>query len=166
MPVSSSPPTDTRLAAPLGVLVIAFLGATSALAGGYWDDAWHTERGRDDFFIAPHIAIYAGIATAGAALSLWALLATRHGGLAAVWRHRPLTLALLSVGVTLASGPIDNVWHVAFGRDAVIWSPPHMLGIAGTFGLGAAILAELAGRPEPWARPLTVVAGALVLASA
>ena len=166
MPAASSPQPDSRPAAPLGVVAVAFVGAMSALAGGYWDDAWHTERGRDDFFIAPHIAIYAGIATAGAALSLWALLATRHGGLAAVLRHQPLTLALLSVGVTLASGPIDNAWHVAFGRDAVIWSPPHMLGIAGTFGLGAAILAELAGRPEPWARPLTVVAGALVLAAA
>ena len=151
---------------PLWVVAIAFAGAMSALAGGYWDDAWHTERGRDDFFIAPHIAIYAGIATSGAALTLWALLVTRQHGTSAVWRHKPLTLALLSVAVTLASGPIDNAWHVALGRDAVIWSPPHMLGIAGTLALGAAILAELAGRPEPWARPLTAIAGALVLASA
>ena len=166
MPVSPSPSSETRSDAPIGIVAVAFLGAMSALAGGYWDDAWHTERGRDDFFIAPHIAIYAGIATAGAALSLWALLATRLGGIAALRQHKPLTLALLSVTVTLASGPIDNAWHVAFGRDAVIWSPPHMLGIAGTFGLGAAILAELAGRTEPWARLLTVVAGALVLASA
>jgi hypothetical protein len=154
------------LAVPLPIVAVAFVGAMSALVGGYWDDAWHTERGRDDFFIAPHIAIYAGIAVAGAALSVWALLAVRERGLAAVWRHRPLALALISVAVTLASGPIDNAWHVAFGRDAVIWSPPHMLGIAGTLGLGAAILAELARRPERWARPLTVVAGALVLASA
>lgn len=152
--------------APLVVLAVAFAGAMSALAGGYWDDAWHTERGRDAFFIAPHIAIYAGIATAGGALAVWALLAARGHGVGAVWRHRPLALALVSVAVTLASGPVDNAWHVAFGRDAVIWSPPHMLGIAGTLGLGAAILAELAGWPERWARPLTVVAGALVLASA
>ena len=158
--------TTDRVHAPLAVIAVAFGGAISALAGGYWDDAWHTERGRDDFFIAPHIAIYAGIAVAGAALSAWALLAARHDGVRAVWRHKPLALALLSVGVTLASGPIDNAWHVAFGRDAVIWSPPHMLGIAGTLGLGAAILAELAARPERWTRPLTVVAGALVLASA
>lgn len=138
----------------------------SALAGGYWDDAWHTERGRDDFFIAPHIAVHAGIATAGAALTLWALLTACTHGTSAIWRHKPLTLALVSVVVTLASAPIDNAWHIAFGRDSVIWSAPHMLGIAGTLALGASILAELAGRPEHWARPLTVVAGALVLASA
>lgn len=167
------PPTVHRsaiaqpsLAVPLWVIAVAFAGAMSALAGGYWDDAWHTELGRDEFFIAPHIAIYAGIAVSGAALTLWALLVAREHGTATVWRHRPLALALLSVAVTLASGPIDNTWHVAFGRDAVIWSPPHMLGIAGTLALGAAILAELSGRPERWARGLTAVAGALVLASA
>ncbi len=151
---------------PVWVVLVAFAGATAALAGGWWDDAWHTERGRDAFFIAPHIAIYAGIAASGGALSLWALLTAHTHGIAAVWRHKPLTLALLSVTVTLASGPIDNAWHVAFGRDAVIWSPPHMLGIAGTLALGAAILAELAGRPEPWTRPFAVIAGGLVLASA
>lgn len=41
-----------------------------------------------------------------------------------------------------------------------------MLGIVGTLALGAALLAELAGRPKRWARPLSVAAGALVLASA
>ena len=151
---------------PLVVVLVAFAGAMSALAGGWWDDAWHTERGRDEFFIAPHLAIYAGIAASGGALSLWALLTAREHGAGAVWRHKPLKLALLSVAVTLASAPIDNAWHVAFGRDAVIWSPPHMLGIAGTLALGAAILAELAGRSERWTAPLTVVAGALVLSSA
>lgn len=154
------------LAVPLWVVAVAFLGAMSALAGGYWDDAWHTERGRDEFFIPPHIAIYAGIALSGAALSLWALLVAREHGPAAAWRHKPLAVALLSVAVTLASGPIDNIWHEVFGRDSVIWSPPHMLGIAGTLALGAAILAELAWRRESWAPPLTVAAGALVLASA
>ena len=153
-------------AAPRWVVAVAFAGASSALAGGYWDDAWHTERGRDAFLIAPHVAIYAGIATAGAALTLWALLTARAHGTAAVWRHKPLALALLSIAVTLASAPIDNAWHIAFGRDSVIWSAPHMLGIAGTLALGAAILAELAARPERWARRLTAVAGALVLAAA
>lgn len=151
---------------PIWALAAAFLGAMAALAGGYWDDAWHTERGRDSFFIAPHIAIHAGIALAGGALTLWALLVAWVRGAGAVWRYRPLALALLSVSVTLASGPIDNAWHVAFGRDAVIWSPPHMLGIVGTLALGAALLADLAARSERWAAPMTSAAGALVLASA
>lgn len=153
-------------AAPAAVVIAAFAGALAALAGGYWDDAWHTERGRDAFLIAPHVAIYAGIALAGAALSFWLLLATRRAGLRAALGHGPLALALLSVGVTLTSGPIDGAWHEAFGRDAVIWSPPHMLGIIGTMGLGAALLIELAPRREWWGRPAAVGAGALVLTSA
>ena len=151
---------------PVVVIGLAFVGALSALGGGYWDDAWHTERGRDEFLIAPHVAIYAGIALAGGALGIWALLTARRDGLRAVFEHRPLALAVVAVGATLASGPIDNAWHEAFGRDAVIWSPPHILGIAGTFALGAAIMADLAGRREGWARPAAVVAGALVLAAA
>ena len=159
-------PTTATARAPLVLVLVAYAGAASALIGGYWDDAWHTERGRDDFFIAPHIAIYAGIALAGASLTLWALLVARRQGPRAVWAHKPLVLALLSVSVTLASGPIDNLWHLAFGRDAVIWSPPHMLGIAGTLALAASLLVELASRPERWAIPLSVVAGALVIAPA
>lgn len=153
-------------AAPPWVFVLAIGGALSALAGGYWDDAWHTERGRDAFFIAPHVAIYAGIAAVGGALAAWAMLVARRSGLSAVWSHKPLVLALVGVAATLVSAPIDNAWHIAFGRDAVIWSPPHMLGIVGTMTLAAALLTEVAGRAEAWARSATVIAGALLLASA
>jgi hypothetical protein len=148
------------------LVVLAFVGSASALIGGYWDDAWHTDRGRDAFLIAPHIAIYAGIATAGGALTLWGLLAARRVGPRAAFAHPPLALGLVAVAVTLASGPIDNAWHIAFGRDAVIWSPPHMLGIAGSLALAAAMVVELAARPERWARGFGVVAGGLVVAAA
>lgn len=153
------PTIPGRLLGPL------LIGATTALAGGYWDDAWHTERGRDSFLIAPHIAIYGGIALAGAALAWWVLLAVRAQDMRATLRHRPLALALLTVGLTLASGPTDNAWHLAFGRDAVIWSPPHMLGIVGTAGLGVAVLVELSGSAASWARRARPVAGAFVLAA-
>ena len=153
--------------APLWIVAVAFAGAVSALAGGYWDDAWHTERGRDTFFVPPHIAIYAGITVAGGALTLWAALAVRAGhSVRTVLAHKPLALALLSVGVTLASGPIDNIWHEAFGKDAVFWSPPHMLGIAGTLALAAAILAEFAQQGRRSSHVVSAIAGALVLAAA
>ena len=158
--------SQPRHTAPAWVAALVFLGAASALAGAYWDDAWHTERGRDSFFIAPHIAIYAGITGAGFALSAWAVLVARRGGMDAVRGHLPLILAVLSVLVTLASAPIDNVWHVAFGRDAVIWSPPHMLGIAGTLAPAASMLVELARRPSRRAQLAAITAGGLVVASA
>lgn len=150
---------------PTWLLPLILLGAALALGGGYFDDAWHTERGRDSFFIAPHIAIYGGITLAASALGIWVVLALREGGWRVVIAHRPLALAVLSVGVTLASAPIDNAWHLAFGRDAVAWSPPHVLGIVGTAGLAASLLIELASSQSRAHRLLVPVAGAMLLSA-
>ena len=154
-----------RVSLPRWLLPIFGLGAFLALGGGLWDDAWHTERGRDTFFIAPHIAIYGGITLIGAGISLWLLMAVRALGLRAALASPVITLAAFSVGVTLASAPVDNFWHVAFGRDAVIWSPPHVLGIVGTGSLAVAILVELAGSTKPWARRAQAPVGGLILAA-
>jgi len=145
------------LAAPVSI------GAALALAGGYWDDAWHTERGRDDFLIGPHVAIYGGVALAGAALAVWGARAARRVGLGAASRHAPVALALASAALTLASGPIDNAWHIAFGRDAVIWSAPHALGIVGMAGMAAAVLIEVSASDRRWAGFAQPIAGALLL---
>ena len=37
----------------------AALAVTSAYVGGYWDISWHRSIGRDTFWTAPHVAIYA-----------------------------------------------------------------------------------------------------------
>lgn len=150
---------------PVWLLAPLLVGAVSALAGGYWDDAFHTEHGRDDFLAAPHIAIYSGVTLAGGALALWIALAARTGGIRSVVRHPPLALAALSVTVTLASAPIDNAWHLAFGRDAVIWSPPHALGIVGMAGLAAAVLLELTRSDAHWPRALQATAGGFLVAA-
>lgn len=154
--------TTSKTSLPSPLVLLFYIGATATLVGSYWDDGWHTERGRDSFFIAPHIALYAGVLLSGGALALWGLLEARGAGLRSVLRNRPLLLGLLGAGITLASGPIDNVWHVAFGRDAVIWSPPHMLGIVGIFTMATAVMVELAASGR---RLLTSLAGAAVLAT-
>ncbi len=136
-----------------------------ALFGTYWDDAWHTEKGRDSFLVPPHVVLYLGIALAGGALACWALLSIRAQGIRQTLRTRSLLLALLGVGVTLGAAPIDNGWHLAFGRDAVIWSPPHMLGVVGTLAIAAAMLLELADSGSTWSRGAGVVAGAAVVAA-
>lgn len=134
-------------AIPPPLLWLALIGAAAALAGGYFDDGWHTERGRDTFFIPPHIAIYGGITAVGASIALVVAMAILRDGRARVRCEGHLVLGAVAVLVTLASGPIDNLWHESFGRDSVIWSPPHMLGIIGTTALGAAILADVRERP-------------------
>jgi hypothetical protein len=148
-----------------GWLVGPFLlGSLLALAGAYWDDATHTEIGRDSFLIAPHVALYAGVMLAGAGLTIWAGLFIGRNGLSAVREQRPLVLAIGSVAITLGAGPIDNFWHLSFGRDAVLWSPPHMLGIVGMTGIAVAVLVELVRSDADWARRLRPLAGGLVLA--
>lgn len=156
--------TSTRPAQsmPIWLVAVAFLGALAALFGGYWDDAWHTERGRDSFFIAPHMFIYVGVAGVGSALAVWVASEARDQGLRAALASPTTRLAAISVLATLASGPIDDIWHRAFGRDAVIWSPPHVLGIVGTMALGAALLAEVVRRGRVWG----AAAGGLMLAAA
>jgi hypothetical protein len=41
-------------------LVVA-AGGVAAIFGLYWDDAWHTDVGRDTFFSRPHLLLYAGV---------------------------------------------------------------------------------------------------------
>jgi hypothetical protein len=143
----------------------ALAGVVLALFGTYWDDAWHTEEGRDTFFIAPHLLLYAGISLTGAAFALWALLAGLAVGIRRALRNPPLLLAFAGLAVTGAAAPIDNGWHEAFGRDAVIWSPPHMLGVAGSLLIAAALLLELGPAARGgFAGAIAVVAGAAVLA--
>ena len=150
---------------PAVLVIVTLAGFLLAILGTYWDDAWHTDKGRDSFLVAPHIALYAGITLAGGALSFWALRIVREDGLAAIRYQPSLLLAVLGVTVTLGAAPIDNGWHIAFGRDAVLWSPPHMLGVAGTMAIAAALLLELSSQRRPGFRLAAIVAGAGVLAA-
>lgn len=107
--------------------LIAGAGMVSLLAT-YWDDAWHTDLGRDSARIPPHLLLYGSVAVAGLVVAGWGLRAlARTRSVADVLRQRSLLLAAAGGLVTLAAAPIDAAWHAAYGRDAVLWSPPHML---------------------------------------
>ena len=153
---------DTALRNWPWLVGIALSGFLLAIFGTYWDDAWHTEKGRDTFLAAPHIALYAGISLAGGALALWALFAARRTGWRDALRHPALLLAASGIAITFVAAPADNAWHEAFGRDAVIWSPPHMLGVAGSLAIAAGLLLELA----PGSRSRAERAAALLAAAA
>ncbi len=144
--------------------LLFLIGGMVALLGTYWDDAWHTDRGRDSFAIPPHLLLYGGVLLVGAAVVSWALLVFRHErSLCAVITHPPLALALVGDAVTLVSAPIDNAWHVAFGRDAVLWSPPHLLGMVGLLAVGSSMLLAVRQSPGRHNSLLIAAVGALVL---
>lgn len=156
------------LSGPAGLL--AGVSGLVALFGTYWDDAWHTDKGRDDFFIAPHLTLYAGVTITGMVTAWWLLRAYGQAGagvrgVRALLRMPAALLALVGACATLLSAPVDNAWHELYGRDAVLWSPPHMLGVAGSAAMSIGLLAGLAaarGRAVPAAR---VLLGAGVLGS-
>ncbi|MFC4003032.1 hypothetical protein ACFS2C_13740 [Prauserella oleivorans] len=121
-------------------------GGLSGLVATYWDDGWHTEIGRDDALIPPHILLYASIGVVGLVLAGWVLVAlwgTRS--LRATLATPGLALAVAAGVVTAGAAPADTAWHAAFGRDSVLWSPPHLLSVIGTAVLVVAVLLN-AGR--------------------
>jgi len=120
------------------------LAVTSAYVGGYWDISWHRSIGRDTFWSAPHMAIYACGILAGIS-SGYLILTTTFGGTAAlkavsvrIWGlWGPLGAFISAWGgvAMLASAPFDDWWHNAYGLDVRIISPPHMVLAAGFFGI-------------------------------
>ena len=127
--------------------MFALLGAAAALFATYWDDAWHTDRGRDTFWSAPHLLLYGVVMVALGVAVRWTLRTGRtHGWRVALGSGGPCRLAVLGGSAVLVGGPIDELWHRAYGRDAVLWSPPHLLAIAGSAALIVGLLLGLAPR--------------------
>lgn len=135
--------SNDRLRLPSwGGAVIAIAGFVS-LTATYWDDAWHTDLGRDSAMIPPHLWLYGSVAVAGVIVLFWAgrvLLFTRS--IRSALRCTPLVVAALGGAATLAAAPLDAAWHSTFGRDAVLWSAPHMLVV---FASAAMVLGIIAG---------------------
>ncbi|MFI9843663.1 hypothetical protein ACIHFD_41955 [Nonomuraea sp. NPDC051941] len=151
------------LLTPTAAAFVVMAGLVSLFAT-YWDDAWHTDIGRDDALIPPHLLLYGSVAVVGLIVAGWGLLALlRTRSLIAVLRQPPLLIAGVGGLATLASAPIDALWHEAFGRDSVLWSPSHMLTVFSTLALIGGVLAGL--RPAA-PRPLWWAGGALLLGSA
>jgi hypothetical protein len=141
-PTPSGPrPTEAWLVA---------LAGSAALFATFWDDAWHTDLGRDSAWIAPHFLLYGAMAVIGVAVSAWGLrevLAARS--VVAALGNRALVVAATGGLATLAAAPVDAWWHASFGRDAVLWSPPHMLVVFASAALVTGVLAAVVRLPGP-----------------
>lgn len=97
-----------------------------AVMGGAWDIWWHEAVGRDTFFIPPHILLQVGVVVA-LAIAAYGWYRVRS----ATWGWLVASLALIP-----ASAPLDAFWHALFGKEnlaelRVVWSPPHVMLIAG-----------------------------------
>jgi hypothetical protein len=107
----------------------AALAVTSGYVGGYWDISWHRSIGRDTFWTAPHLAIYACGVLAGISSGYLILTATferaslliRHvrmwglSGPLGLWprraNHQPPHMVLAAGFLPSRSGPSCSCWH-------------------------------------------------------
>jgi hypothetical protein len=115
------------------------------LVGGWgvgWDIRWHLIIGRDSFWIAPHVMTYASVVVA-CVISLGVLVVETWRGrggtappdtvtIAGLTGTRGFHLAWWGMAIVILAAPIDDLWHRLFGLDVTLWSPPHLLGLAGS----------------------------------
>ncbi|MBW8795409.1 MAG: hypothetical protein JF597_17955 [Streptomyces sp.] len=135
-----------------------------ALFSTYWDDSLHTDIGRDTFWSAPHMLLYGSILVTLGTLARWAWPQARREGTAGILRDPVLRGAAVSGAAVGISAPADAAWHTAFGRDAVLWSPPHLLAVAATMALTVALLRAVV--QQGGSRLPVMAADSLVLAAA
>jgi hypothetical protein len=125
------------------------LAVTSASIGGAWDVSWHRSIGRDSFWTAAHMAIYA-CGVLAALICSYLIFATTFGrsarlkaaSVSILGFRAPLGAFIAAWGgiAMLTSAPFDNWWHAAYGLDVKIVSPPHTLLILGIRAVGVGVL--------------------------
>lgn len=143
-------------------LVTATIGGLLALFSMYWDDSLHTDEGRDTFWSAPHVLLYGSLTGTLVMVAGWVLSQARDQGLRTAVADPLLRWAAAAGGAIGIAAPADAAWHTAFGRDSVLWSPPHLLAITATFTLSVVLLRAIAG--EGGGRSIAL-GSALVLAA-
>lgn len=138
-------------------LHVTILAGAVASFGVSFDGWWHLAKGRDSFFILPHLLVQASlfIMLAQSFFAWW-----RRGMLS--WRR--IFFALLIVPMTI---PFDEAWHRWRGKETVasvliIWSPPHFLFFAGAITALVLLVREVKKERDLAGREIF---GALLLAS-
>lgn len=108
------------------------IGICVSTSGGSWDITNHLLNKPETFFSAPHAVLYSGIALAmlGSAVMFqdwWRSSARQH------YYIKPkisIILVLSGIAMLVVAGPIDFLWHSAFGLDGLL-SPPHFILLTG-----------------------------------
>jgi hypothetical protein len=138
--------------------------------GGAWDIQWHVAIGRDSLWIPPHLMVVAAFVSG---LAIVVVMISYETGLTLAGQSLPHTARLgalrapgayfgilFGYAAALLSGVIDELWHRAFGIDATLWSPPHLLIMIATMVVdyslmfGIARSAQRLGYAFTWKSPL------------
>ena len=138
--------------------------------GGAWDIQWHVAIGRDSLWIPPHLMVFLAFVSG---LAIVVIMIAYETGLSIAGQEMPHTARLgrlrapgayfgilFGYAAALLAGVIDELWHRAFGIDATLWSPPHLLIMVATVVvdysllLGITASARRLGYTFTWKSPL------------
>ena len=138
--------------------------------GGAWDIQWHVAIGRDSLWIPPHLMVLLAFVSG---LAIVVIMIAYETGLSIAGQEMPHTARLgrlrapgayfgilFGYAAALLAGVIDELWHRAFGIDATLWSPPHLLIMVATVVvdysllLGITASARRLGYTFTWKSPL------------
>jgi hypothetical protein len=138
--------------------------------GGAWDIQWHVAIGRDSLWIPPHLMVFLAFVSG---LAIVVIMIAYETGLSIARQEMPHTARLgglrapgayfgilFGYAAALLAGVIDELWHRAFGIDATLWSPPHLLIMLATVVvdysllLGITASARRLGYTFTWKSPL------------
>lgn len=144
-------------------LVVAYVLAlcyTLLYFGGDFDSLWHSDVGRDEFLIPPHIIMYSATAIIGlmcvgiVLVETWRYYRGRTeqrlaSNTVSVFRlfHAPLGFIVTGFGalIMLSSAWFDDYWHRLYGIDAMLYSPFHMMAWLGTMTMGIGLVYTFSG---------------------
>jgi len=111
-----------------------------AVIGFYWDVAWHIDYGRDTQLFTPsHVMILVGFGMLGWAAAVTVLFASIDEADTALslGRNRQVRIPMSALLMTffaiggVTAFPFDAMWHKAYGVDVTLWSPTHIMLVAG-----------------------------------
>lgn len=150
----------------IGAQVFGAIGIAAlfmGLFGVYWDVGHHATLGRESFWIPPHLPIYAGTALFFYASLCGLLLARRRirsfRAALATRAGQGFAVAMLGSVVQVGAAPLDDLWHRLYGLDVTVWSPPHLMGVAGALlGIYGMACALGTGLPRGERRGLPTIA--------
>jgi hypothetical protein len=124
-----------------------------AVAGAFFDFAWHMSIGRETFWTPAHLMMQSSAVLVGIACVREILITTFAGPSRAhntsvriLGLYAPVGtfIALWGSAAILGSGPWDNWFHNAYGLDVTIANPPHILLALGGFAHQTGVMAWIA----------------------
>ena len=116
---------------------LALAGILCTFFGLSWDIQWHADVGPDTFWTVPHLFVYAGAAFSGLASLVVILMSTARARRerALHWIpvlggrfHGAVGFVVSGFGALgfLLFGLFDQWWHLIYGFDVTLNSPPHI----------------------------------------